>query len=80
MCLGWDVRFLPHAQSSTCSSWKELSRGRREADAEEIELWGHGACIHHVTAWDEQRAGNPRADLGTEEAILETTGRVVQAK
>lgn len=69
----------PCAQGPTCSSWKELSRGCGEGAAEEIELWGHRACVRLVSAWDEQRAGKPRADLGTEEAILETTGRVVQA-
>lgn len=80
MCSGWDVDSPPCAQSPTCSSWKELSGGCRQAAAEEIELLGHRAYVHHITAWGEQRAGKPRADLGTEEPILETTGRVVQAK
>lgn len=69
----------PRAQRPTCCLGKELSGGCGETAAEEIELWDHMTCVHHATAWDEQRAEKPRADLGTEEAMLETTGRVVQA-
>ena len=76
--MGWDARFHALCSESHLLFVERPQRGHGEAAAEETKLWGHRTCVHHVTAWDEQRAGEPRADLGTEETVLETTGKVVQ--